>query len=213
MEHMDEEILKQKKLLRQQEEKRSSTENMEQETEESIYDEVVHVIGKETHFERRQIPELGISIFMPETFFMLTDDIRSIIYPAGNAPSHVFAGEDIPFQLAVSMTEHIVPEERMKDFMKQTARVLEAVGPKVKITETSVEEKEHFRIGIMEFASRAADMAVYNIQFCVSRENGLLMGTVNFPGKYKKRMVPLAKQMIQSLELTKEETDGINHIS
>lgn len=213
MEHMDEEILKQKKLLRQQEEKRSSTENMEQEAEESIYDEVVHVIGKETHFERRQIPELGISIFMPETFFMLTDDIRSIIYPAGNAPSHVFAGEDIPFQLAVSMTEHIVPEERMKDFMKQTARVLEAVGPKVKITETSVEEKEHFRIGIMEFASRAADMAVYNIQFCVSRENGLLMGTVNFPGKYKKRMVPLAKQMIQSLELTKEETDGINHIS
>lgn len=213
MEHMDEEILKQKKLLRQQEEKRSSAENMEQEAEESIYDEVVHVIGKETHFERRQIPELGISIFMPETFFMLTDDIRSIIYPAGNAPSHVFAGEDIPFQLAVSMTEHIVPEERMKDFMKQTARVLEAVGPKVKITETSVEEKEHFRIGIMEFASRAADMAVYNIQFCVSRENGLLMGTVNFPGKYKKRMVPLAKQMIQSLELTKEETDGINHIS
>lgn len=213
MEHMDEEILKQKKLLRQQEEKRSSTENMEQEAEESIYDEVVHVIGKETHFERRQIPELGISIFMPETFFMLTDDIRSIIYPAGNAPSHVFAGEDIPFQLAVSMTEHIVPEERMKDFMKQTAWVLEAVGPKVKITETSVEEKEHFRIGIMEFASRAADMAVYNIQFCVSRENGLLMGTVNFPGKYKKRMVPLAKQMIQSLELTKEETDGINHIS
>lgn len=213
MEHMDEEILKQKKLLRQQEEKRSSAENMEQEAEESIYDEVVHVIGKETHFERRQIPELGISIFMPETFFMLTDDIRSIIYPAGNAPSHVFAGEDIPFQLAVSMTEHKIPEERMKEFMKQTVKVLEAVGPKVKITETSMEEKEHFRIGIMEFASRAADMAVYNIQFCVSRENGLLMGTVNFPGKYKKRMVPLAKQMIQSLELTKEETDGINHIS
>lgn len=213
MEHMDEEILKQKKLLRQQEEKRSSVENMEQEAEESIYDEVVHIIGKETHFERRQIPELGISICMPETFFMLTDDIRSIIYPAGNAPSHVFAGEDIPFQLAVSMTEHKIPEERMKEFMKQTAKVLEAVGPKVKITETSVEEKEQFCIGIMEFASRAADMTVYNIQFCVSRENGLLMGTVNFPGKYRKRMAPLAKQMIQSLEIMEEETDGINHIS
>ncbi len=213
MEHMDEEILKQKKLLRQQEEKRSSAESMEQEAGESIYDEVVHIIGKETHFGQRQIPELGISICMPETFFMLTDDIRGIIYPAGNAPSHVFAGEDIPFQLAVSMTEHLIPEERMKDFMKQTAKVLEAVGPKVKITETSVEEKEQFRIGIMEFASRAADMTVYNIQFCVSRENGLLMGTVNFPGKYRKRMAPLAKQIIQSLEIIKEETDGINHIS
>lgn len=97
--------------------------------------------------------------------------------------------------------------------MKQTAKVLEAVGPKVKITETFVEEKEQFRIGIMEFASRAADMTVYNIQFCVSRENGLLMGTVNFPGKYRKRMAPLAKQIIQSLEIIKEETDGINHIS
>ena len=152
MEHMDEEILKQKKLLRQQEEKRSSAESMEQEAGESIYDEVVHIIGKETHFGQRQIPELGISICMPETFFMLTDDIRGIIYPAGNAPSHVFAGEDIPFQLAVSMTEHLIPEERMKDFMKQTAKVLEAVGPKVKITETSVEEKEQLE-EIVDFLS------------------------------------------------------------
>ena len=45
MEHMDEEILKQKKLLRQQEEKRSSAESMEQEAGESIYDEVALVSG------------------------------------------------------------------------------------------------------------------------------------------------------------------------
>lgn len=213
MEHMDEEILKQKKLLGQQEQKITAAENLEKEAEESIYNDVVHIIGKETHFERRDIPELGISICMPESFFMLTDDIKHIIYPAGNTPSHVFAGEDINFQLAVSMTEHLIPKERLKEFLKKAVQILEAVGPKVRITETSVEEKENFHIGIMEFVSRAADMMVYNVQFCVSTKQGLLMGTVNFPSKYKTRMIPLAKQMIQSLEITEEETDGIDHIS
>lgn len=213
MEYMDEEILKQKKLLRQQAEKADSEGNLEKEAGESIYDEVVHIIGKETHFELRHIPELGISICMPESFFMITDDIKHIIYPAGNAPSHVFVGEDINFQLAVSMTEHLIPEDRMNAFLKKTVQILEAVGPKVKITETLVEKKENFHIGIMEFVSRAADMMVYNIQFCVSREKGLLMGSVNFPSKYKKRMIPLAKQMIQSLEIIEEEADGNDNIS
>ncbi len=48
-----------------------SKQNQESEAQESIYDEKVHIIGVETHFERRQIPELKVSIYMPENFFQL----------------------------------------------------------------------------------------------------------------------------------------------
>ena len=63
MEYKDEEILKAKKAIAEEEMRRESRKNLEKEAEESIYDEVVHIVGEEVHFARRVIPELKISIY------------------------------------------------------------------------------------------------------------------------------------------------------
>ncbi len=152
MAYKDEEILKAKREIEQAEKKIEANKNQESEAQESIYDEKVHIIGVETHFERRQIPELKVSIYMPENFFQLADDIKKLIYPAGNAPSHVFAGEDINFQMALSQTVHKVPDSGMKEFVDTSAQILQAIGPKVTIVEKIVEEKvddkgDSFHIG------------------------------------------------------------------
>ena len=87
------------------------------------------------------------------------------------------------------------------------------MGPKVTNVEKKAEEKEDFNIGILQFVSRAVDMMVYNIQYYVSMNGKLLMGTVTFPSKYKKRMIPLAKEIIGSIEIMKEGGDGNNYTS
>ena len=212
MEYKDEEILKKKKEIEQAEKKLEANQNQESEAQESIYDEKVHIIGVETHFERRQIPELKVSIYMPENFFQLADDIKTLIYPAGNAPSHVFAGEDINFQMALSQTVHKVPDSGMKEFVDTSAQILQAIGPKVTIVEKIIEEKEDdngdsFHIGMIAFVSRAVDMMVYNIQYFVSIDGQLLLGTINFPSKFKKRMIPMAKEIIRSIEIIKTEEE------
>ncbi len=212
MAYRDEEILKAKKEIEQAEKRIEANKNQEAEAQESIYDEKVHIIGIETHFERRQIPELKVSIYMPENFFQLADDIKKMIYPAGNAPSHVFAGEDINFQMALSQTVHKVPDSGMKEFVDTSAQILQAIGPKVTIVEKIVEEKiddngESFHIGMIAFVSRAVDMMVYNIQYFVSIDGQLLLGTINFPSKFKKRMIPIAKEMIRSIEIIRTEKE------
>ena len=155
---------------------------------------------------------LKVSIYMPENFFQLADDIKKMIYPAGNAPSHVFAGEDINFQMALSQTVHKVPDSGMKEFVDTSAQILQAIGPKVTIVEKIVEEKiddngESFHIGMIAFVSRAVDMMVYNIQYFVSIDGQLLLGTINFPSKFKKRMIPIAKEMIRSIEIIRTEKE------
>ena len=60
----DEEIIKKKKELEQQKKLRESQNRLEKEAEESIYDEIVHIIGEEVHFQRREIPDLKISIYL-----------------------------------------------------------------------------------------------------------------------------------------------------
>lgn len=205
MGYQDERILKAKKELKEQEKKNASQKAMEKEAEESIYDEVTHIIGKEVTFKRRSIPELGISIYMPETFFRFADDISKLIYPAGNTPSHIFGGEEINFQMSLDKTIYPLPESGMKEFVNMAANMLEAVGPKVKVIEKKVEKKEEDYLGMLSFVSKAVDTMVYNIQFYVDVDGALLVGNINFPSKYKKRLIPLAKEMICSMEIIKED--------
>ena len=49
----DEEILKKKKELEQQKKLRESQDRLEKEAEESIYDEIVHIIGRSTFSAQR----------------------------------------------------------------------------------------------------------------------------------------------------------------
>ena len=186
----DEEIIKKKKELEQQKKLRESQDRLEKEAEESIYDEIVHIIGEEVHFQRREI----------------TDDVKHLVYPGANAPTHVFGGENINFQMSFHQTEHIVPDDGMKKFMDITADLMKAVGPRVTIIEKKVLEKEDFHIGVLQFVSRAIDMMVYNFQYYISMEDDrLLIGGITFPSKYKKRFFPLAKEMIDSICKLKEE--------
>lgn len=213
MGYQDEEIIKAKKAIEEEKKRLEAKENIEKENDQSIYDGPVKIFGKEVLFQKREIQELGIRIYMPESFFQLTGDIAKLIYPGGNSPSHVFGGEDINFHMSFNQTAHVVPNDRMKDFVKLSAQMMEVMGPKVKIIEKKVEVQEDINIGILEFVSKAVDMMVYNVQFYVSIEEKLLIGCINFPSKYKKRMIPLAKEIISGFEIVKEANHGDDYTS
>lgn len=130
-----------------------------------------------------------------------------MIYPSPNAPTFVFGGERINFQMSMNQTQHIVPDAGMKEFINISARLLEAAGPKVTIVEKKVKEKEGRHMGVMSFVSKAVDMMVYNVQYYISMDNKLLIGGITFPSKYKKRMIPLSEEIMDSLEIVKEEKE------
>lgn len=212
MAYQDETILKAKKANAEEEKRRESRKNLEQEAEESIYDEVVHIVGEEVHFERRIIPELKISILMPECFFRFADDVAKILYPMGNTPSHIFGGQNINFQMLLNQTTHQVQDAEMKSFVEMAAKLIDIMGPKVTIVEKRVEERkkeneEIYHIGMLSFVSRAIDTTTYNLQYYISIQGKILMGSVTFPSKYKKRMIPLAKEVISSIELLEEREE------
>ena len=212
MKYMDEELLKAKKAITEEEKRRESKKNLEKEAEESIYDEVVHIIGEEVHFERRIIPELKVSIYMPECFFRFSDDVAKLLYPMGNTPSHIFGAQDINFQMLLSQLTHQVPDAGIKSFVEMAAKLIDVMGPKVTIVEKRVEEKQKangdiFHIGVLSFVSRAVDMTVYNVQYYISMDGKILMGSITFPSKYKKRLIPLANEVISSIELLVEESE------
>lgn len=130
----------------------------------------------------------------------------------GNTPSHIFGGQDINFQMLLSQTTHHVQDAEMKSFVETAAQLIDVMGPKVTIVEKRVEEKQNengniFHIGVLAFVSRAIDMTVYNVQYYISMDGKVLMGSITFPSKYKKRLIPLANEVISSIEVMDGERE------
>ena len=90
--------------------------------------------------------------------------------------------------------------------------MMQAIGPKITIIEKKVEEiqkenREPYHIGTLSFVSRAVDMMVFNVQFYISINGQLLLGTIVFPSKHKKRMIKVAYEMIESIEILDDATE------
>lgn len=155
-------------------------------------------------WEERIIKDMGIGISMPEKFFEFNNDFKEIMYPYGNMPKYVFGGEDIQFQMMFNITPNKIENHQIKEFLPMAKKIITAAGPKVHVVQTGIIEKEEHQIGVMEFVSRAVDMSVYNVMFYYSLNEQLMMASINFPFQDKENMIPVAKEILESLRFLKE---------
>lgn len=213
MQYKDEEIMMKKKAAAKAAVDEALEQKKEEEKKESIYDEFVHMEGKEVTFSRRDIGDIGISIYMPDIFEPLDEEMKATLYPFGNAPQYAFAEFGLPFQFTLTKTQHIVPDDGIPKLMEMAAKVMDYYGPKSKILGKGVIRLHDHNIGIIEAVTRALDGNVHNVMFYISIDNQIRLGNIHFATKYADRMIPISKQMIDSIEFLEEQSDGNDHIS
>lgn len=213
MNYQDEEIIKKRKAIQAAKQKEEKEETIEKEKQESIFEGPIHLFGKVVAFQRREIEEYGLSIMMPDEFEEMDEELKEVLYPYGKAPKYAFASGDISFQITLNLTENLVPDDGIPKFMVMAQKVMERIGPQARILSNVVVKKGERNMGLMEIATNGVDMAVYNTQFYLSLgENKLFIGAVTCPAKNHNRMVPLIKEIIDSVVI-KEKENGNNHVS
>ena len=212
MKHRDEEIIKERKAAAMAQ-LNDGEAISDEKVQESIYEQSVHLGEVEVVFSRREVTEIGISIYMPESFDVLDEELKKTFYPFGNPPQYVYADFDIPFQITLNRTEHVVPDDGIPKLMKMSAKIMENYGPKSKILANGVIRQHNHNIGIMEVGTRAVDSNVHNVMFYISVEEKVVIGNITFATKNSKQIIPIAKQIIDSIEFLEEKNDGNNNIS
>ena len=135
-----------------------------------------------------------------------------MIFPFSHPPKYVFASGETEFQITINPTENIVPDSGIPKFMNTTKSLMEKMGPQSRILACAAVQKEDRNIGIMEVVTRAADMNVYNVMFYLSINQKLLIGSILCPAKHHERMVPIAKEIIDSIKVVEEDTNASNNI-
>lgn len=202
--YVDEEILKQKKLIREMADKLDET-SVAEEKKTSILDGKVPIYGEEFVFTKREVENTNIAIIIPEIFEKLDDETRKMMFPMGNAPEMVFSSDRDLFNVAFKKTSHIVPQDYILEFTKISCQLLERMGPQSKILKKYTYKLEELEIGIMEFLTMAMDGRVYNINCLIPFEDGVMIVSFTFLSKVKERIYPIIIEIVHNLEITKKE--------
>lgn len=208
MGYKDEEIMAEKKAAALKKIQELEGKKLEVQLKESIYDECIHVDDKEIRFSRRTFADLGISIYMPETFEPMEKEVKEAFYPLKNAPKYVFVDYEIPFQITLNRTEHKVPDEGMSRFMDISSKIIENQGPKAKVLGKGVVRIKDHNVVILEVATRAIDGNVHNVMFNISINGQIVMGNIHFPAPYVKRLAVVAKEMMDSIEFIEDAKEA-----
>lgn len=204
--YADEELLKLKKLMREGYKEKNET--LEEECQQSIYDEKIQILGKDVHFERREIAEYEISIYMPDEFRRLDENMCKMMYPSANGSRHIFNSDDEYMSISFKMNNNVIKNENMEEFTNMSKKLLEIAGSKVKIVKNYMEEIDEMNVGVIEYISNAIDAIAYTVMGIVPLKKGILLICISFKNRNKKRLCPIAAEVLKTIETTKRGEEG-----
>lgn len=202
-------LVKARQEREQIEKARHSDEVVEAELKQSIYDDVVTIFGIPVIFKEFDIIEDKAVIRMPSDFIARSEDEIASVYFLGSKPQYVFSNGYLNFMLAFHWTESRIPEDAVFDFLRFAKQAIERIGPKARILEEERLEKDGQKTAILQMIAQTIDSVNYNIMFFTVLEGRLLIGSLTFEQKYRKRLLPLALEIVKSFSIKKEEeTEG-----
>lgn len=184
-----------------------SDEVVAEELKQSIYDDVVTIFGIPVIFKEFDIIEDKAVIRMPSDFIARSDDEIASVYFLGSKPQYVFSNGYLNFMLAFHWTDSHIPEESVFDFLRFAKQAIERIGPKSRIIEEERLQKDRQKIAILQMIAQTIESVNYNIMFFTVLEGRLLIGSLTFEQKYRKRLLPLALEIVKSFAIKKEEKE------
>ena len=151
-------------------------------------------------FVRARIADGKITAVMPESFEVMSDELRRIKYPV-NAPRYIYTTPDTTVNLNVNLGGTLNSED-VAAFGKQMLAMLKNAFPSAKFGEAKIIESTA-NIFFVEFISVAIDQPVYNAMFFFSLGGKQGVGSWNCLGKDRWYWAPIFEHAIKTMEFNK----------
>lgn len=204
-EYSDELILNARRNLEALEAQSHSSEVVQQELQQSIYDDVVTIFEVPVFFQDWKILQDRASIRMPSDFIARTEEEIASVYVLGTRPQSVYSNGYLSFMIALNWTNNLISNDNIHDFTQFASRAIERVGPQCRILNTEKLHRPDCNLSILQFLAQTLDSVNMNVMFFASVEGRLLIGSITFNQKDASRLRPLAVEMAKSFHLNNEE--------
>lgn len=125
--------------------------------------------------ERQSVPSQGLSIEIPKGFVLMSEEMKSVKYPARSAPSVIYTDEQGTVNIAWTVGEFPLPAEQLEQYKDAIVQSIPNYQPSVE-TVTIDDGKKAF---IISFTVKAIDTDVYNAILLTSNNGKSAMFTFN----------------------------------
>lgn len=204
-EFSDELIIKARRKMEEVQKESHSSKVVQQELQQSIYDDVVTIFEVPVIFKEWDIIEDRATIRMPSDFIARTDEEIASVYALGTKPQYVYSNGYLSFMIAFNWTNNLISNDNIHDFTQFASRAIERTGPQCRILNTEKLNRTDCNLAILQFLAQTLDSVNMNVMFFASVEGRLLIGSITFNQKDANRLRPLAVEMAKSFHLNNTE--------
>lgn len=204
-EYSGELIIKARRKMEETQRESHSEKVVQQELQQSIYDDVVTIFEVPVVFKNWDIIEDRATIRMPSDFIARTDEEIASVYALGTKPQYVYSNGYLGFMIAFNWTTNLISNDNIHDFTQFASRAIERTGPQCRILNTEKLNRPDCNLAILQFLAQTLDSVNMNVMFFASVEGRLLIGSITFNQKDADRLRPLAVEMAKSFHLNNTE--------
>jgi hypothetical protein len=178
----------------------NQAEEQEKTNSQSIY-EGITVKDRYYEFQEMSFFEDQLKIHLPTAFFDMPTELAKVKYPSSDRPQIIKTEDTGSINITLNRIPNNVCEDQIPEVKDGLKTILKRLNPSYLFFEEGVETIGEKPVGFFEFKSPTLDKPLFNLMFVTTMDRDVLMVTFNCPYEDYREWRPIARQIMQSLQV------------
>jgi len=152
----------------------------------------------EIKMERKNIPQLKLSLEIPQTLTPMSDEMAKIKYPSENRPQVIYGDERGKASLGISAGRHALPASQIDMAKEATVKMLANFKPQAEAVTV-----DGHKAWLITFRSQAPDTEILNMMLMTSQNDKAVQVAFNMTKDLEAQYQDAAKATLMSLKFDK----------
>lgn len=159
------------------------------------------VDGEIIQFDTISILSDKISLLIPTTFSIMSEDMAKIKYPNERRPSIIYTNDSASVNIAFNYTQNQASNENLQAIMDSLKESFDNLYPSAQWYTSEVKTINDKDIGVLELITPAIDTEIYNLMWFTDIDGKLLIATFNCTKEQMDEWKPVGETILSSFEL------------
>jgi len=142
-----------------------------------------------------------VSLLIPKTFGIMSEEVAKIKYPSGNRPSVIYTDDSGSVNIALNYTQTQVSSTELEAVLDSMKESLESFYPTAQWLRSEVRTINDKDVGVLELITPVAETDIYNLMWFTDVDGQLLIATFNCTKEQIDDWKPVGETILNSFKL------------
>lgn len=208
MGYRDEELLRMQQRAEEFKKQQTAEDTITEECKQSIHDPVVYITKIPVKFENKPLLDGRIVMKVPADFDLIPSYIIDQVFVMQFKPQYAYENAYLPFGLTFTLTDISTDDQTTETMFPFILSTVKKIGPNVRVLETGKTFVQGVMLRWFEAISQTLTEPSYRIVFVFALKGKVTICNLTCPSSLQKRYKPIMKEMIETLQIVEETTEG-----